>query len=58
VRNTCETADANLDIVLVSTVGYLSSGDIINDVDTSIFHHPEASALQDSDYESDQDPTR
>jgi len=51
------TAHANLDIVLASTVGYPSSGDIINDVETSILHHPEASELQDSDYESDPDPT-
>jgi len=26
-------------------------------VETSILHHPEASELQDSDYESDPDPT-
>jgi len=51
------TAHANLDIVLASTVGYPSSGDTINDVETSILHHPEASELQDSDYESDPDPT-
>jgi len=51
------TAHANLDIVLGSTVGYLSSGYIINDVETSILHHPEASELQDSDYESDPDPS-
>jgi len=52
------TAHANLDIVLASTVGYPSSGDIINDVETSILHHPEGSELQDSNYESDPDPTR
>jgi len=52
------TAHANLDIGLASTVGYPSSGDIINDVETSILHPPEASELQDSDYESDLDPTR
>jgi len=51
------TAHANLDIVHASTVGYPSSGDIINDVETSILHNPEASELQDSDYESDLDPT-
>jgi len=51
------TAHANLDIVLASTVGYPSSGDIINDVETSIVHHPEASEIQDSHYESDPDPT-
>jgi len=51
------TAHANLDIVLGSTVGYPSSGYIINDVETSISHHPEASELQDFDYESDPDPT-
>jgi len=51
------TAHANLDIVLVSTVGYLSSGDIINDVETSMLHHPEASKLPDSDHEPDPDPT-
>jgi len=51
------TAHANLDIVLASTVGYPSYGDIINDVETSILHHSEASELQDSDYESDPDPT-
>ena len=48
---------ANLDIVLPSTVGDTSSGDIINDVEKSILHHPEASELQDSDYESIPDPT-
>jgi len=51
------TAHAHLDIVLASTVGYPSSGDIINDVETRILHHPEASELQDSDYESHPDPT-
>jgi len=51
------TAHANLDIVLASTVGYPSSGDIINDLETRILHHPEASELQDFDYESDPDPT-
>jgi len=51
------TAQANLENVLASTVGYPSSGDIINDVETSILHHPEASEFQDSDYESDPDPT-
>jgi len=51
------TAQANLDIVLASTVGYPSSGDIINDVETSILPHPEARGLQDSNYESDPDPT-
>ena len=49
---------ANLDIVLTSTVGYPSSGDNINDRGTIILHHPGASAVQDSDYESDPDPTR
>jgi len=48
----------NLDIVLASTVGYPSSGDIINNVETSILHHPEASELQDCDYEPNPDPTR
>jgi len=56
-ENHLRTAHANLDIVLGSTVGYPSSGDIINDVETSILHHPEASELQDSDYESDPAPT-
>jgi len=51
------TAHANLDLVLASTVGYPSSGDISNDVETCILYHPEASELQDSDYESDPDPT-
>jgi len=51
-------ADANPDIVLVSTVGYPSTGDIINDVETSILHHPEASELEDSDYGFDPGPTR
>jgi len=51
------TAHPNLDIVLASTVGYPSSGDSINDVETSILHHPEGSELQDSDYQSDPDPT-
>jgi len=51
------TAHANLEIVLVSTIGYPSSGGIIKDVETSILHHPEASELQDSDYESDPDHT-
>jgi len=51
------TAHANLDIALVATVGYPSSGDIINDVETCILHHPEASELQDSDSESGPDPT-
>jgi len=51
------TAHTNLDIVLPSTVGYPSSGDNINDVETSILHHPVGSELQDSDYESDPDPT-
>ena len=51
------TAPANLDIVLASTVGDPSSRDIINDMETSILHHPEAIELQDSDYESDPDPT-
>ena len=32
--------------------------DIINDVETSILHHREASDLRDSDYESDPDPIR
>jgi len=41
----------------LSTVGYASSGDVINDLETRILHHPEASELQDSDYESDPDPT-
>jgi len=49
-------AHANLDIVIASTVGYPSSGDSINDVETSILHHPEARELQISDYESDPDP--
>jgi len=52
------TAQANRDIVLASTVGYPSSGDIINDVETSILHHTEASELDESDYQSDPDPTR
>ena len=52
-----QTAHANLDIVLVSTVRYTSSMDIINEVETSILHPREASELQDSDYESDPDPT-
>src|ERR1700760_230258 len=52
------TAHANLDIVLASTVRYTSSVDIINDVETSILHHREASELRDSDYESDPDPAR
>jgi len=51
------TAHANLDIVLGSTVGYPSSGDMINDMETSILHHLEASDLQDSHYESYPDPT-
>jgi len=51
------TAHTNLDIVLASTVGYQSCGDSINDVETSILHHTETSELQDSDYESDPDPT-
>ena len=51
------TAHANLDIVLASTIRYISSVDIINDVKTSILHHREASDLRDSDYESDPDPT-
>jgi len=50
-------AHANLDIVLASTVGYLSSGNIIDDVETSILHHPEASELLDSDNEADPDST-
>jgi len=48
---------ANLDIVLASTVGYPSSRDIIDHVETRILHNQEASELQDSDYESDPDPT-
>ena len=52
------TAHANLDIVLASTVRYTSSVDIINDVETSILHHREASELRDSEYESDPDPTQ
>jgi len=51
------TAHANLDIVLASTVGYRSSGDILNDVETSILHHPEANEHQDTDYESSPGPT-
>jgi len=51
------TAHANLDLVLASTVGYPSSGDIINNLETSILHHPEASELLDSDYKSDPDAT-
>jgi len=51
------TAHANRGIVLGSTVGYPSSGDIINDVEPSILFHPEVSEIQDSDYESDLDPT-
>jgi len=39
-------------------VGYQSSGDIINDVETSILHQVQASELQDSNYESDPDPRR
>jgi len=50
------TAHANLDLVLASTIGYPSSGQIINDVGTSLWHHPEASEPQDSDYESNPDP--
>jgi len=52
------TAHPNLDIVLVPTVGYPSSIDIINDVETSILHHAEVSDLQDSLYISDPDSTR
>jgi len=52
-----QKAHANLDIVLAYTVGYPSSGDIFNDVQTSILHYPDARELQDSDYESDPDPT-
>jgi len=48
-----QTAHADLDIVLASTVGYPSSGDIINDVETRILHDPEAGELQDSDYDYD-----
>jgi len=51
-----QTAHPHLDLVLASTVEYPSSGDIINDVETRILHHPEASELQDSNYESDPDP--
>jgi len=51
------TADANLDIVLVSTVEYPSSGDSINDVETGILEHSEAYEVQESNYESDPDPT-
>jgi len=51
------TVHSNLDIVLASTLGYASSGDITNDVETSILHHPEARERLDSDYESDPDPT-
>jgi len=56
-ENHLRTVHANLDLVLVSTIGYPSCGDIINDVETKILHHPEASELQDSNYESDPDPT-
>ena len=52
------TALGNLDIVLTSTVEYPVSGDIINKGETSILHHPEASELQHSNYESDRYPTR
>ena len=45
------TAHANLDIVLASTVRDTLS------METSILYHREASKLQDSDYESDPDPT-
>jgi len=48
---------AYLDIVLQSTVGYPSSVYIIKTVETSILSYPEAGKLQDSDYESDPDPT-
>jgi len=41
----------------VSAIGYPSSGDIINDVETSILYYLEASELHDSEYESDPDPT-
>jgi len=51
------TVHANLDIVLASTVEYPSSGDIINHVEISILHPPEASELQDCDYQSNPDPT-
>jgi len=51
------TAHTNVDSVLASTVGYLSSGDIINDVETSTLHHLETSEFYDSDYESDPDPS-
>jgi len=51
------TAPTNLDIVLASTVGYPLSRYIINDMETSIFHHPEARELEHSDYISDPDPT-
>jgi len=44
------TGYTNLDISLASTVEYPSSGDIINDVETSISHYPEVSELQDCDY--------
>ena len=45
------TAHANLDIVLTSTVRDTLS------METSILYNREASELQDSDYESDPDPT-
>ena len=56
-ENHLRTVHANLDLVLVSTLRYPSSGDNINNVERSILHHPEASELQDSNYESDPDPT-
>ena len=45
------TAHSNLDIVLASTVRDTLS------METSILYHREANELQDSDYESDPDPT-
>ena len=47
-----QTAHANLDIVLMSTVRDTLS------VETSILHHREESEFRDFDYESDPDPTR
>jgi len=44
-------------MVLASTVGYPSSGYIVNDVERNILHHAEGSELQDSAYQPDPDPT-
>jgi len=42
--------------VLASTVESQAFSDSLNEVETRILHHPEASEPQDSDYESDPDP--